>query len=308
MPSPEIRTLFANGNPDEVWAKAENIVRHINPAHDFYLAHMAFDDVVSLFRGKFPGYCEMKTLYHDLSHTMDVFMCAVRLMHGVHISGTPLADDEITWIMMSALLHDIGYAQQDWEDTGTGAQFTQDHVRRGIAFMQRYLAERHFPPGFAEHLEPIMLSTDPAVVFSGIDFPSPRTRLLAQIVGTADMIGQMADRAYLEKLLFLYLEFREAHFGNYHNVHELLSQTKHFYEVTREKKLEQAYEGIYNKLTFHFKDWFGDERNYYLESIEKNIAYLSKVMSLNEEKHLSMLKRGGILKKAKALAEPPGLE
>lgn len=303
-PSSEIQSLFANSSPDEVWTKAADIVRHMNPAHDFFLSHMAFDDVVRLFHGKYPGYCAIKTPYHDLPHTLDVFLCAVRLMHGVHVSGTPLTDNEITWIMMAALLHDIGYAQRHGEETGTGAQYTQSHVSRGIAFMQHYLAERHFPPDFAAHLEPMMLSTNPALVFSEIDFPDPRTRLLGQIVGTADLVGQMADRTYLEKLLFLYLEFKEAHFGNYENIHDMLRQTKGFYELTREKKLDETFEGIYTRLAFHFKDYIGIENNFYLESIEKNIAYLSKVISLNEEEHLSMLRRGGIAEKAQALVEP----
>lgn len=303
-PSSEIQSLFANSDPDEVWTKAADIVRRMNPAHDFFLAHMAFDDVVRLFHGKYPGYCAIKTPYHDLPHTLDVFLCAVRLMHGVHVSGTPLTDNEITWIMMAALLHDIGYAQRHGEETGTGAQYTQSHVSRGIEFMQSYLAERHFPPGFAAHLEPMMLSTNPALVFSEIGFPDARTRLLGQIVGTADLVGQMADRTYLEKLLFLYLEFKEAHFGNYENIHDMLRQTKGFYELTREKKLDETFEGIYTRLAFHFRDYIGIENNFYLESIEKNIAYLSKVISLNEEEHLSMLRRGGIAEKAQALVEP----
>ena len=301
--SSEIHSLFSNSNPDEVWAKAADIVRRINPAHDFFLAHMAFDDVVRLFRGDYPGYCAIKTPYHDLPHTLDVFLCAVRLMHGVHLSGAPLTDNEITWIMMAALLHDIGYAQLRGEESGTGAQYTQSHVSRGIAFMRHYLAERHFPSNFAAHLEPMILSTNPALVFSEISFSDARTRMLAQIVGTADLVGQMADRVYLEKLLFLYLEFTEAHFGNYQNIHDMLRQTKGFYEITREKKLDESFEGIYTKLALHFKDYFGIENNYYLESIEKNIAYLSKVISLNEEEYLSMLRRGGIVEKTQTLAK-----
>ena len=45
----------------------------------------------------------------------------------------------------------------------------------------------------------------------------------------------------------------------------------------------------------------GVENNYYLESIEKNLAYLSKVIEHNE-KYLSMLKRGGIAEKSQTLA------
>lgn len=307
IPTPAaINNLFANGNPEEVWPKAAEIIRRINPAYDFSIARATFDDVVRLFRGEYPGYCPIRTLYHDMHHTLDVFLCAVRLMHGVHISGTLLADNEMTMIMMAALMHDIGYAQLDGEETGTGAQYTQSHVSRGIEFMQRYVADRHLPPELAIYLEFIILCTDPAQAISEIYFPDERTRLLGQIVSTADLTGQMADRTYLEKLLFLYLEFEEAHFGSFQNIHDLLCKTRKFYEVTRQK-LDGELGGIYVKLAFHFKDWFGVENNYYLESIEKNIAYLSKITLLNEAKYLSMLKRGGIVEKTEALIAPGNL-
>ena len=301
--SEEINSLFANSDAEEVWAKALGIARRINPDYDPTLARTVFDDVMRLFRGEFPGYCDIKTLYHNLPHTLDVFLCAVRLMHGVHVLGTRIHDDEITLVMVATLMHDVGYAQPLGAETGTGAQFTESHVRRSVEFMRRCLVERQFPPGFADLLEPIILSTDPGLTFSQLDFPDERSRLLGKIVGTADLTGQMADRTYLEKLLFLYLEFKEANFGNYRNIHDLLRQTEKFYENTR-NKLDGELGGMYANLAFHFKDTLGVENNYYLESIEKNIAYLSKIISLNEVEYLPMLKRGGIVEKSKALVVP----
>ena len=299
--SAEINSLFANSDPGTVWTKATSILGRINPSYDTSLVKTVFDDVMRLFRGEYPGYNSIKTLYHDLHHTLDVFLCAVRLMHGVHISGTHLTDEEMTLIMIAALMHDIGYSQLHGEEGGTGAQYTQTHVKRGIAFMKSYLVARHLP--FATSLESMISGTDPALKFSQIDFPDERTRLLGQIVATADLAGQMADRAYLEKLLFLYLEFKEARFGNYQNMYDLLRQTKSFYAITREK-FDGPYGGMYANLSFHFKDVMGVENNYYLESIEKNIAYLSKVIALDEAGYLSMLKRGGIAKKSQAIVVP----
>ncbi|MDE2309932.1 MAG: HD domain-containing protein [Betaproteobacteria bacterium] len=264
----EINSLFTNSNPDEVWSKAADIVRRINPAYDFFFAKTAFDDVVRLFRGEYPGYDSIRTLYHDLPHTLDVFLCAVRLMHGVHLSGARLADNEMTMIMMAALMHDIGYMQRHGEETGTGAQFIKSHVKRGIEFMQHYIVDQHFPPDLATPLKFIILCTDPALAISEIDFPDKRTSLLGQIVSTADLTGQMADRTYLEKLLFLYLKFKEAHFGSYQNINDLLRKTQNFYEITRQK-LDGELGGIYAMLSLHFKDRFGVENNYYLEAIEK---------------------------------------
>ncbi|MGA7595889.1 MAG: HD domain-containing protein [Gallionella sp.] len=297
--SAEINSLFANSDPGAVWGKASNYLARINPRYDTTLIKSVFDDVISLFRGDYPGYSSIKTLYHDMPHTLDVFLCAVRLMHGVHLSGNRLADDEITLIMIAALMHDIGYSQTAGEQGGTGAQYTQTHVKRGIAFMKKYADARHLPSGYAAALEPMMSGTDPALKFSSIEFPDERTRQLGQIVVTADLTGQMADRTYLEKLLFLYLEFKEAHFGNYQNMFDLLKQTNSFYSITRQK-LDGDLAAMYRMLSLHFRDVMGVENNYYLEAIEKNLVYLSKVTE-HDEAYLSMLKRGGIAEKSQNL-------
>lgn len=300
-PSPsEINSLFFNVDPDVVWGKATDIIRRISPSYDFSLGKIVFDDIVRLFHGEYPDYGPIRTPYHNLNHTLDILMCAVRLMHGAHLSGIKLTDDEITLVMIAAMMHDIGYVQRSGEEAGTGAQFQKTHVARSIEFMQRYIARRRLTPDWAISLELIILCTNPAVVISEIDFPDVRLRLLGQIIETADLTGQMADRAYLEKLLFLYLEFKEAHFGNYQNVHDLLRETQDFYLNTREK-LDGELGGVYTKLSLHFKEVFGEEKNYYLESIEKNIAYLAKIVSLNDADHLAMLKREGIVEKAKKL-------
>jgi hypothetical protein len=299
----EIDTLFANSNPDLVWVKATGIVRRMAPRYDFTLVRNVFDDVVRLFHGEYPGYSSIKTLYHDLPHTLDIFLCAVRLMHGVHLSGTRLSPKEITLIMTAVLLHDAGYAQLQGEKGGTGAQYTQSRVQRGIAFMRIYLLAKHVPSNFPALLEAMISTTDHALNFSAIDFPDERTRLLGQIVGTAELTGQMADRTYVEKLLFLYLEFKEAQFGNFQSTYDLLCQTNKFYRITREK-LDDALGGIYAKLSFHFQDMMGVETNYYLESIEKNMAYLSIVVEHNDSQYLSMLKRGGIVQKSQAILVP----
>lgn len=296
----EINSLFANDNPEEVWLKASEIVMRINPAYDFSVARASFNDIVCLFGGKYPGYGSIKTLYHDLRHMLDVLICAARLMHGMQLSGTRLTDNEITLILIAAMTHDVGYAQRIGEENGTGAQYTGSHVSRGIKFVQDYIADHGLPLGFVTPMEFILRCTDPAVDISEINFPDKRTQLLGQIVGSADLTGQMADRTYLEKLLFLYLEFKEAHFGGYQNVHDLLNKTRYFYVATR-RKLDDDLGGVYTKLTFHFQDWFGVENNYYLESIEKNMTYLTTITALNKAEHRSMLKRGGIVKKSEEL-------
>ena len=303
-PTPdEISHLFNNNDPKIVWAEATDIVRRISPGYDFILVQSVYEDVLRLFRGEYPGYGPVKTPYHDLYHTLEVLLCGLRLMHGVHVSGDHMADDEITSVMLATLLHDVGYAQRRGEESGTGAQYTQTHVPRSVEFMRRYFTERKPYPGLADSLHDLISGTEDTGVFSRHGFSDDRIYMLGQIVTTADLVGQMADRNYLEKLLFLYLEFREARFGNYQSMYDLLCKTKQFYEKVREK-LDGPLGGIYKKLEFHFKDTMGVGNNYYLEAIEKNMAYLAKIIAHDEAELLTMLKRNGIAKRIQALIAP----
>jgi hypothetical protein len=295
--------LFDNDHPDQVWANAVEILVKINPNFDVSRLSTVFHDVVSLFYGEYPGYQKVKTPYHDLRHTMDVFICALRLMHGVCHSDENLSDEEICIAAISTLMHDIGYAQRTGDDAGTGAKYTKTHVYRGIEFMHGYFKEKELPSAWAASVEMAMLCTNPALKFSEIEFSNPRTRFIGRLVGTADLVGQMADRSYLEKLLFLFFEFREAEMGDFKSMSDLLYRTRDFYGLSR-KKLDQEYESAYQYLEFHFKDWFGVAQNYYLDSIDKNIAYLSQIISDEDETvFFQNLKRRGIVQKAQQYEE-----
>lgn len=295
--------LFDNDHPDHVWANTIAIVRKINPNYDFTRLHQVFNDIVDLFYGDYDGYRAIKTPYHDLRHTMDVYICALRLTHGFYLSGGAPSDDEITQIGISALAHDIGYAQTEEEEEagGTGAVYTKTHVSRGIEFMREYMNAQSWHPTWIADMEAAILCTNPAIPFADIAFASDRARDMARIVGTADLVGQMADRSYLEKLLFLYTEFKEAEIGGFANVHDLLAKTHEFYAVTK-NKLDVAMGRFYEYLLPHFREWFNVETNYYMDSIDKNINYLLRVISeSNEQTLFDNLKRRGIAGKAARL-------
>jgi hypothetical protein len=298
----EITKLFDNTDPDIVWLKASSVIRRINPDYDFEIVCKVYQDVLRLFYGEFPGYGPIKTLYHDLSHTLEVFMCGVRLMHGVHASGNGLRDDELTQMMLAILMHDVGYAQREGEETGSGAQFTRTHVRRGVEFMEHHFAERMLPADILVDVTGMILGTEHFRPFDQINFKSDRSRMLACIVATADITGQMADRKYLEKLLFLYQEFKEAGFGNYQSMFDLLRQTSNFYALTREK-LDGVLGGTYKHLSFHFQATMGVENNFYIEAIAKNMAYLEQVIARGEQELFTMLKRNNIAESARLIQQ-----
>lgn len=237
---------------------------------------------------------------------MDVTMCALRLMHGLSVAGQPLSDDDITIVATSALTHDIGYAKQVGDKEGTGAQYTKTHVNRGIQFMRSYIEEKNWPPEWMPLIETSLLCTNPALVFSEINFIDDHAQTLGILVGTGDLVGQMADRSYLEKLLFLYFEFKEANMGDFTSMVDMLRRTSDFYQLTR-KKLDNEFGGTYRFLEPHFKNWFNSSHNYYIDSVDKNIAYLQTIITgINDDDYLQGLKRRGIVEKAKAFEHLTG--
>jgi len=269
----------------------------ISPTYDFKAAKQAFDDVVRLFQGHYPGYCEIKTPYHDLPHTLDVFLCAARLMHGMYLDGSKLSDRDIDLVLLAALMHDIGYAQKrDGKESGTGAQYTPVHIQRGQEFMRNYINGRNFPADYADDLVPITYCSDPMLPITQIIFPNEHVRKLGQVLGTADLVGQMADRNYLEKLVFLFEEFQEANLNLYKDVHDMMRKT-HEFHLKIQKKLDVEFAALYQKLQPHFLKTLDEDRNFYMESIRKNLDYLARIVDMNEEDCFSHLRRGGIISK-----------
>jgi hypothetical protein len=113
------------------------------------------------------------------------------------------------------------------------------------------------------------------------------------MLGSADLIGQMADRIYLEKCRdFLYEEFvlagiaqRENADGSieihYASAADLLAKTPGFYENVAKKRLDRLFGGLHEIVATHFGG-----TNPYRERIERNIAYLKEVLARGEFERL----------------------
>ena len=71
----------------------------------------AFDDMVALYRGHYPGYLRCDTEYHDLQHSLDVTLAMARLLDGYERSrgDGPHIDERLFQLgVICALYHDIG--------------------------------------------------------------------------------------------------------------------------------------------------------------------------------------------------------
>ena len=278
----------------EVEAQVAAIVGSFAPGHDLTRVGASFELLDRAFDGNLSGYQKLKTLYHNRTHTNEVVLCTARMLHGLHLAGQGLDAGHIDAALIGALMHDVGYLMSDEEASGTGAQFTASHVMRGVEFTRRHLAD--LPPDLLEATAKVILLTDHRQHPGWVSFDNLQQQRAAYATATADLIGQMANREYLERVLLLYFEFEEAQMGGFADIHDLLEKTTAFYRMTK-GRLDQDLNGMSVCLTRHFGKQLGAERNFYQESIDRNLDYLDCVVKTGRERRFERLKRGGVVER-----------
>ncbi len=243
----------------------------------------AFGDFERMFTGRMPGYLGVDTVYHDLQHSQDMVLAMARLLAGYErepADGERLGPERALMGLVTALFHDSGYIREAAESAvPNGAVFTRNHVTRSARFLARYLPTiglgRWVPVATR-----IVHYTGYEVPLDLIRVPDPRDRLVGRLLGTADMLAQMADRCYLEKCRDrLYAEFVlgdvAVHPGSagirvlYGSGLDLLRQTPRFVDSTIEHRLGTAFGHAYR----HLEPLFGGG-NPYMDAIRRNADYL----------------------------------
>ena len=277
---------------EEVEAQVDAIVRRFAPGHDLARVDAAFSLLNRAFDGELPGYQKLQTLYHNRTHTNEVVLCTARMLHGMHLAGQGLDDDHVDAALIGALMHDVGYLMRDEEASGTGAQFTDNHVLRGVEFARRHLLD--LPANVLEVTAKVILLTDHRKHPDWVRLDNVQQQRAAYATATADLIGQMANREYLERVLFLYYEFEEAQLGGFADIHDLLEKTTAFYRTIK-SRLDQDLNGLSAHLGRHFEQQTGAGRNFYQESIDRNLGYLERVVATEREHRLERLRRGHVV-------------
>jgi hypothetical protein len=246
----------------------------------------AFFDFAALYAGQKPGYYACDTSYHDIQHVLDVTLAMARLLHGYkRVGREPLDERMFSLGIIIALYHDCGYIRNR-KDTRhvNGAEYTLTHVTRGARYLRTYLPTI----GMAD-LAPVAASV---VHFTGYEVPIekihialPIHRVIGNLLGTADILGQMADRCYLEKCHDrLFPEFVLGGIARRKNANgdeevvfasagDLIRRTPDFYESAAHR-LDAVLEAAYRYAEPHFGG-----HNYYVEAVEQNISYARKIVS-----------------------------
>ncbi len=263
------------------------------PGMSFDKLWLAFYDFERLFTGRYPGYNGCDTTYHDMQHTLDMTLALARLVAGYEASMAPserLGAARAQMAVVTSLFHDSGYIRHEQRDSdfANGAEFTLYHVSRSADFLRRYLPE-------------IGLSADVGVSsmivhFTGyeldldkIELDDPRDIICGHLIGTADMIAQMADRCYLEKCRDrLYYEFvvggvavESASPGEYKvrykSGRDLLKKTPGFYQQVTRDRLNAKFNRAYRYMEVLY-----DGKNPYTDAISANMKHLMRILETGD--------------------------
>ena len=294
----QLSTLVAMESPAAVHSEVLHVLNLINAGFDTTAVSQVFRFTVDLYDGLLHEYRACNTDYHNLRHITDTYLAMVRLLHGAVLSGESLGDRDIFLGLAGALMHDTGMIQKSWDLEGTGAKYTQTHVQLSMDFVAAHLAAFHLNDREIADLRTMILCTDLAADIPAIPFSSPTVELLGKILGTADLIAQMADRTYLEKLLFLYHEFREAEVGNFANEIDFLHQTLDFYEIS-DRRLEEVLDNTNRFMVSHFKARWGINENLYTRSLRNQRTFLEKILADENRSIYRELKRSDIVRKVR---------
>ncbi len=285
-------------NPYAVYHEIRSILADICPESMSEPLHQAFSDLTQMYKGDLDGYLACDVPYHDLQHVMDVTLAAARLISGFEQSNRKskrLGSKRAVLGIILALYHDCGYIRsvQDGQHDN-GAEYTRSHISRGADYLTEYLPRI----GLADAvpmLTRLIHFTGYEMLIEDIDMSSRKDRILGYLVGSADLLAQMADRCYLEKCRDrLYPEFVLGGMTTmikddgtekvlYDSPEDLLRKTPEFYEFMAKKRMEEKFENV----SQYAKTFFGGQDLYH-EEIDRNLGHLNWVI---KEGDFSLLRR-----------------
>lgn len=273
-----------------VIAALRSILDSRYPGSDFAPVNIMVEDFIRLYQGEYSGYEACDVSYHNIQHVLDVTLAMARLIDGyesVTAEHERLGPDLALTGIACALFHDSGYIRRS-DDTQrkNGAEYTRVHVSRSARFMDEYLptigqASR------AALCERIVHFTGYEVDPCNIEVHSSKEYLLGSLLGTADLIAQMADKAYLQKCHdSLYTEFVAGGIAGdtglegyaapvYQSAEHLLASTPHFMRTAIEVRLDGYFNGAYR----YAAEFFGGP-NLYMDAIELNRQQLERLLGL----------------------------
>jgi hypothetical protein len=277
MTDQQLSQLVDEQLPDAVWVEVYQFLTPYLTETDWQPLTAAFATVIDLYEGRFPGYQACNTPYHNLHHVTDVFLALARLIHGSLLDGFVLDGRSIALALSASLFHDSGLIQSSDDTDGTGAKHLADHDQRSLRLMRVYGRKSGWSESEIEAGCFLISCTDLSRDVAEIAYPSAAIEHLGKLLAAADLIAQMADRAYLEKLLYLYHEFEEGGIGNYTGEVDLLRKTIGFYQLV-DQRLAAITDMIDRLVRRHFVARWNIDVNLYQTAVNNQKEYLRFIL------------------------------
>lgn len=276
-------------SPDRVRPAVQELFEALYPRQSFDPLWLAFHDFDRLFNGLDPDYHPVDTSYHDIQHTLDVTLATMRLVAGYETTvetGDRLGAERAKFAIVSALFHDLGYLRHRERDRSAenGAEFTRSHVARSGRFLEGYLSKVGLE-AFVPVATRVVHFTGYEMNLDQIELDDPRDSVVGHLLGTGDLLAQLADRCYLEKCRDrLYPEFvlgnvavemkPEGSTSLYRSGRDLLAKTIEFYHSSAQYRLEHSFNRAYR----YVEALFEGAENPYMTFIKKNLWFLGQIM------------------------------
>ena len=183
------------------------------------------DLIASVARMALENIANSNALYHDVEHTVLVTLVGQEILRGKQLRYGNVSCEDWLHVIISLLCHDIGYVKgvcsqdqinQRLYNKGvngeiislpagcTDASLTPYHVDRGKQFIEEFFSGH--PLIDAETIKKYIELTR---------FPAPKNAEYQEnfnypgLVRAADLIGQLSDPHYLDKMPALFYEFEE---------------------------------------------------------------------------------------------------
>ena len=278
----DVTGTIPTSEPAAVGQEVVRIYRRLYPRASAALLERSFADLARLYDGAHPAYWPCDTEYHDVQHVLDVTLAMARLMDGYQRSRRPgeetLARELFIVGALAALFHDFGYLRKRNDRRHRyGAEYTVVHVSRSAAYLRGYVRELGLGEALARLAGTLVHFTGYERDAGSIRIAAGGARHLGQMLGTADILAQMADRCYLEKCRDrLYPEFVLGALGArpgarrlpvFASGKDLIAKTPDFY-VGAARRLERDLAGSHEYAARHFGG-----PNLYVEYMRRNAAH-----------------------------------
>jgi hypothetical protein len=289
-PGSQLSQLVDMFSPPAVLEEVKNIFIDSYPVGEFEPVRKVFDDFIRLYDGRYPGFHACNTHYHDKMHITDALLAMARLMGGNNIARKKIPVRLAKLGLIAAIFHDAGFIKSVHDSKGTGAKYTITHVDRSVQFIKAYFRKNGFPLKDSRAVANMIRCTDMALPVEKVSFSGPEERKVALMLGSADLLGQMASRCYLERLPVLYREFREGHVKGYASELELMRKTLDFSKFI-EKRLAVTLEGVDRNARTHFRKRYRINKDLYREAMEKQLVYLKDTVLYHPDNYQAYLHR-----------------